>query len=320
MPGIQELTDPSPSSPSETGTGESDYKSLVTFKEYKRKILPLDGFIFWLATGIEKTVSGSVSYLTKKLQKEGESYEQSRVLFTTNEEVKPFHATSDTTWVGAFNDLRFVLGLCTYEHKETELYHYIGKSLSPAFARQFVDNADDINDQEPIVSNSLPIFLSLPSEGNPYLDRYPWPENVPVFPSFLVPDNQPPPYVTVHNDAESIKGIGMSAINITDSSGTQITSERVRLSLYGLSNTQAGNIREYIIRWALIHPWMMGVMNNPVISDARETSPNITTLAQKKTIDFDVMYQQNALRNSAVQLIRQAKINLEVKNATNSHN
>ncbi|UMM63162.1 hypothetical protein [Aristophania vespae] len=285
------------------------YGQHVQLKEYKRLILPLDGYVFWVATGKEILVTGALYFLTENIQKEAKSLEQRNVIFSSKEEVKPFNQlSSDQIWVGNLDETRFVFGSRSSQITQDGLFHYIGESISPIFSTQFIDDLNIINDDEVIVSNSLPIFMALPTQSNPYLDWCRWPENVPIFPSYIVPDSQAPPYITVDIDPSFQQSLTPGLISTSDKSSFQFVTETVCLTLYGLTNNQAVNVRDYIVRWAATNPDRLGITNCPIIRDIRKYQPEINTLAMIKTISFEVMYCQHAARECGAQLIHKAKL------------
>lgn len=268
MVSVQEEQGSPLSAAQSSGLHDIDSGQTITFKKYRRTVLPLDGYIFWVATGDSQSVEGSLHINTQSLQDVSENYDLGLVKFTCTTEIASFYDRDRTfIWVGDLGNARFVIGSHSFQYEQAGLYHYEGRTLTPVFAAQFIDDISAINVEELIVSNSLPFFMSLPYDTSPALDWCPWPENVPVFPSYCVPENQSPPYVAIHNDPETIKETSLSMVNSYTGSDSQIIKETVSLSLYGLTNLQAANIRNYILHWALLHPEKFGVVNNPFIRD-----------------------------------------------------
>ncbi len=180
----------------------------VAFQQYSRYVLPLDGYVFWIATGQTVNVTGSFHYAIEEQQDETETVALNRIVFTSEQEIQEFNAVAPgTIWIGALGDaadiagdpipgladltpfpVRFAFSRRKNFFRKAEVYHYVGTAILPAMATQIIDSLSDLP-TAPIVSNSLPIWLAQTGFG-------------PVYPSFLVPNNEAPPYIVAHIEPE----------------------------------------------------------------------------------------------------------------------
>ena len=198
----------------------------ITFVQYTKVILPLDQFIFWVRSdqlsasalynasrynaaayneapsvvtaAPELTVKGSLHWANTKQQNQDETLSVNQVVFTSLAEVIDLNAVGPNTiyiaTIGKEN-VRYAFSQRKSFYKQAALYHYVGTALYPAMASQIVDDVSLFNSTEPIVSNSLPLWLAL----NSYT---PLPGSLasplPLYPSFAVEENLEPPYGVVH--------------------------------------------------------------------------------------------------------------------------
>lgn len=293
------------------GLDDISYNEDVIFHEYRRKVLPLDGFLFWVKTYVSRTVSGSLHVSTHSQSTEIENYDLSQLVFSTTENIHTFHSTqADRVWVGHVGPIRFLIGAQKNTFKEAGLFHYSAETIPPSHRPQFIETEAELDGYTPVVGTSLPLFLSLPTDTTPALNWCPWPKDVPVFPSFSAPDNQEPPYIIVHNDPHKVQSAGMGAVDPLTGDTHQILQEHVRLTLVGLPHTQAANVRDYILHWALLHSDVLGIVNTPVLTDEKRALNEASALAMIKTLELDVMYSQNTVRHTALKLINTAKVTM----------
>jgi hypothetical protein len=261
-------------------------------------------------------VPGSLHYSTESLQTEEANFTKNRVVFSSqlpvadlneiNSEIlylATFDGPEATDLVGLAGTtaVRFAFSTRGSYYKQTNLWHYIGYAVYPTMASQIVDDPQFFNGLEPIVSNSLPIWLSL----NQYRPKYPVPvqlPRIPFYPSFLVPDNLEPPYVSVHIDYEDTDSMQALPFMGSDSSTSQLMRDNVRLVLYGCSNRVAQDLYYALMQHSL-DTQLWGVCNMPAIQDEKEGQSEYNTLAQKKRIVFEASYNQQAIRDIARQLI-----------------
>jgi len=290
----------------------------VTFTLYKRVALPLDGYIFWVnaslfseptpivnslsntaATknnqGSQFSIQGSLHYSTEQQQTEDSSYSRNSVVFTSKVEIEALTATNpNTMYVGEVDGIRFAFSVRRMLYRQAGLFHYQGNAIYGSMATQLVDSLSQLSDGSLIVSNSLPVWLTLNSL-------------VPIYPSFAVPDNITPPWCAVHIEPSSTAALQAIAYNDSVNSHYQLVRDHVRLTLYGLNNAKIMAFYDYVIGY-MTNSDLLGLMNDPIIRDEKQTQVEFGTLAQKKTIEFVVSYYQQSILNQSRQLIKNALV------------
>lgn len=323
----------------------------LTFTKYQRVVLPVDGYLFWLNTGITFSTVGSLHYGVDLRQAEDETIAVNRVLFTSEAEVQEFNAIApDVLWIGQLGDqaaseatqapgldqfepspVLFAFSSRDLYFRKANLFHYAGVAVQPALLAQLVDDRSALP-SEPIVGDSLPIWLSLTQYG-------------PVYPSFLVPQNAVPPYIVAHIPPEStealqafpsftveagpwtnivlgeVNGAAVNALAVNasmDPAGgassqtyellsDQLLRDRVRLTLYGFTNQRAIQYLNYLFDYSL-NTDAFGVMNMPVLRDEKRAQAEITAIAMKKSVEIDASYYQATAAAIARRLILSAQL------------
>lgn len=277
----------------------------ITFTQYSQTVLPVDGFVFWVNTGVTTTVQGSLHYSTDQQQNEDETIDINRVIFTALSQIDTFNtAAPNDLFIGTFEGIRFAFNARGSFYQQANLFHYLGNAVYPALASQLVDNPADIP-VEPIVSNSLPIWLSQNSFA-------------PVYPSFLVPANVVPPYVVAHieSDMTEVPSFPITtwpgtvepnsgASPLHDLPSTQLAKDHVRLTLYGFNNQTAIQYLVSLIEYS-VDSNNFGFGNSPAIKDQKRTQSELNVIAMKKTIDIDAWYFQATADAIARRLILSA--------------
>lgn len=294
------------------GLDAIDRGQTVEFTAYTKKVLPIDGYVFWVATGQIMTVKGSLHYATDRHQDEDQTIGVNRVIFTAEQEVTEFNVvSSNTLWVGSETtggeDLQVVFSRRSSLFKQADIWHYVGDAVYPALAAQLISNPTALLTAQPIVSNSLPIWLAQNSFAT-------------VYPSFLVPDNIEPPYIVAHIDPGGTEAIQQFPIfqwpGVTQSGSpapmhdlpsSQLMRDRVRLTLYGFNNQTAIQFYASLIEYSL-NTEAFGFGNSPAIMDDKRFQVEIAALAQKKTIEIVANYYQAAADAIARRLILSASI------------
>jgi hypothetical protein len=277
----------------------SQYQA-IPFVQYIRHVLPLDGYVFWLRTK-QTIVSGSLHVAARKEQREDETIAVNRVILTTGEEVQEFNEIGpDTIWVGENQGIRFAFSQTGPFYQAAGLYHYAGDAVYPALESQLVDVGEQLSDATLIVSNSLPAWLTLKSYTPAWL-VVPNPA-VMLYPSFAVPDNLRPPYGAVH--IEPAETLSISSLPAVCAMGahSQLASDRVRVTLYGLTNAAVMAWLDLVYQFSYDTD-TIGIMAPAIPRDEKRTQAELGILAMKKTFDFQVSYLQIALPNVARKLI-----------------
>lgn len=315
----------------------------IEFTAYTRKVLPFDGYVFWIRTDILEpsarfntfryaggvpfgqrgaaaqplnvegkpfqttlTARCSVHIATELRQDEAADFAQNRIIFTSLQPIQELNDIApDVLYIAEFEGTRFAFSQRGSFYKQSSAWHYVGYAVYSTMESQLIEDTRGFNRRALIVSNSLPAWLAL----NHYAPAWPVPVPFPpvaLYPSFLVPQNLPPPYVAVHIDGSQTVSIQAGAQFGPTLSETSLATDRVTLTLYGCANDVAISMVSAILQYAYDNgSAAFGVMNSPAVRDEKETQAELGTIAQKKRIVFDVNYYQGAMRNVARQLITQ---------------
>jgi hypothetical protein len=292
------------------GVDQISNDQTVTFQQYTKSTIPTDGYVFWIATGYSVQFAGSLHVLSERRQEEDQTLAANQFVFTAEEEVSQLNAIApDTLWVGAWGvdgtTLQVAFSATGMNYQQAGLWHYRGFAVYPALASQLITNAGDLP-AGPIVSNSLPIWLSQNSLA-------------PVYPSFLVPDNIVPPYITAHIDPNST--VALQSFPLFDWSGRsnpntdpsplyevpswQLMRDTVRLTMYGFTNQQAIQFYASLMDYS-VNTDDFGFCNSPSIVDDKRTQVEIAAIAMKKTMVIQASYYQGTADAIARRLILSA--------------
>jgi hypothetical protein len=305
------------------GLESIDRGQQITFQLYTKTVLPADGYVFWVAAGSSICVDGSLHYAVEEQQNETETQAVNHVIFTAEREVQEFNVIApNQVWIGSLESavagpplqsnqtpfpIMFAFSGRGNFYKQADVYHYRGIAILPTMMSQIINSASDLP-ADPIVSNSLPIWLSQTQFGT-------------VYPSFLVPNNIEPPYIVAHigeEDTSALAPLPFYGIGPNPSeppnpipgqpgfsypTSDQLMVDRVRLTLYGFNNQQALAYRDYLLNYSLTTDAFGVCRDDPVLRDAKLTQREIGVIAQKKTLDMTVSYYQSAVSDLAVRLI-----------------
>ena len=158
-------------------------------------------------------VQGSLHYSTQVRQEESETEAVNTVIFSAIQPVQMFNniapgvlwiatVEGDATTVGASQGfdgpITFAFSSHSDYYETADLYHYVGIAVLPTLKAQLIDGTDDLVDKGLWVSNSLSLILPLQQYRPPYWDGFSC--LIPLFPSYVLPDNLRPPYGAVHID------------------------------------------------------------------------------------------------------------------------
>lgn len=300
----------------EAGVEQLSRNQSVTFQQYTKSTLPTDGYVFWVASGAAQQFSGSLHILTDRRQEEDQTIAANKLLFTSEQEISQLNTIApDAMWIGTWQvdgaTLQVAFAETGLNYQQAGLWHYRGFAVYPALASQLVTSEADLP-VEPIVSNSLPIWLSLAGLAG-----------APVYPSFLVPDNVEPPYVTAH--IEPSETIALQAFPTYTWPGTptpptalqqmasaQLMRDTVRLTFYGFTNQRAIQFYAALIDYSL-NTDDFGFCNSPAIRDEKRMQVEIAALAMKKTLTILASYYQGTADAIARRLILSASITTTIQ-------
>ena len=295
----------------------------ITFVKYVKLVLPMDGYVFWVKadlvnpsavynsgafdtfygnqvpsigeTAQEITVKGSLHVSIDQRQAEDEIFAYNKVIFTTSQEITDLNEISpQTVYIGSYGGIRFSFSQRGKFYDAAGLYHYVGDAIYPVMDNLVIDDPIVFDVSNVIISNSLPIWLTL----NKYF---------PVYPSFAVPDNIVPPYAAVHIPPEGTEAIQSTPYIDGDNNHYQLAKDKVRITVYGLRNFNALDFVDYVNQYTLDTD-NMGIMNMPIIRDEKRSQNELSVLAMKKSIEYEVSYYQSRVRDIAKQYIENAFI------------
>jgi hypothetical protein len=273
----------------------------VTFIEYVRQVLPADGWIFWLNTGIAIEAIGSLHIAKRLEQREDETIGINRVTFTAEQPIENFNKVApNLMYIAEVGNIKFAFSNQDNFYKRADLYHYSGDAVYPALAEQIIDNIDDLDLDDQVVSNSLPIWLTLPESSVFGLDA----PTFQIYPSFLIPQDAEPPYASVHIGDGDTDGLAAAPTIGIEASHFQLCKDRVRITLYGVRNSDALDFQDYVNQFS-INTGLIGMMNSPVMRDAKRVQTEVGVIAQKKIIEYEISYNQSAIKDLSRQYILQ---------------
>lgn len=274
----------------------------VTFTQYRRLVLPLDGYIFWVNTGQTFAAQGSLHVAKTLEQREDETIGISRVVFTAEQALQDFDTVAPgVMYIATFGETRFAFSSHKNFYQQAGLFHYGGDAVYPALATQIIDNVSEVDPNDLIISNSLPVWLMLGSAAVFGLT----PPTYPIYPSFLVPQDAAPPYASVHIGESDTEALQSAPSFDYEGSHFQLARDRVRVTFYGLDNNAALDFQDFLFQYSL-NTDIIGVMSTPVIRDEKRTQRELGIIAQKKVFEIDISYYQQRLQTETPQLILSA--------------
>ena len=289
------------------GVETLDLQQTVEFELYKQVILPVDGFVFWakaslLAAGsvdpaysLTFLAQGSLHHTTTNRQDPDESFSVHRMVFTSLQPINNLgNIAPNYLYLATTDGEQYAFSTRSGWYRQAGLYHYSGDAVYSSLASQILNDPNQLG-QERVVSNSLPIWLKL----NQFF---------PIYPSLLVPDNLEPPYAVADIGEDSTSP--MQAAPFWDKQGNrwQLAKDTVRIVTYGIRNNTIMDWIDSVQSYALNNPEIFGIMNSPIPRDAKRGQTEISAIAQKKVITFDVNYYQNRMNSLSRQIIQSAFI------------
>ncbi len=247
-------------------------------------------------------VKGSFHYATEIEQNEDSTYDTNQVVFTSLSEIQEFNQIGpDFMYVCHYGDLTFAFSSRARLYEQADLYHYRGNALFSKSATQIIENPSTFNPSL-VISNSLPIWLYMPLYVPPY-PGFTCP--IPLYPSYLVDDNLPPPFGSVH--IEETETLEMSTFLGPRLQTANLCRDLVKVHLYGADNAVADNFMAFVEQYSA--DWMtIGFANSPNIKDEKAKQSEFRILSKYKSIEFLVNYLQGTSRDIARQFIEHARV------------
>jgi hypothetical protein len=296
----------------------------ITFTLYVKLVLPLDGYVFWVNAALltdsaiynatqynrleydqppsplprkQITIQGSLHYTSEVNQLEDRTAIFSNLIFTALEDIVDFKSINpQIMYIANYEDMKFSFNRRENFYKQADLYHYRGSPLYSIMDTQIIDTMTGFDTTNVIVSNSLPIWLTLT-------------QYFPMLPSFLVDQNLPPPYAAVDIDPRSTQALQSAPLITLNSSHYQLVKETVKITIYGTRNYNALEFQDYVFQYSLDTD-NIGLLNMPVIQDEKVTQSEFGIIAMKKSITFEISYYQKNLLDIARKLIEHAFIDV----------
>lgn len=301
-----------------------------------RLVLPLDGYVFWVRadlvsksalanalgtplnnatpnqvqyiTGFAPTVDiqGSLHYATETRQEEAENYQVNRVVFTAEDPIDDLNVVNpNLLYIGAFDGLKFAISARGSYYEQSDTHHYSGFAVYPDMESQLINSVLGFDTQNAVVSNSLPIWLSMNSYGTVPYEPFGSPPFT-LYPSFLVPQNISPPWASVHVYPEDTEAIAQSPNFGPTMSHYQLVKDRVKVTIWGSRNYSALDFVDFVSQYSLSQYHLFGIMNLPVVRDEKRTQSELNTIAMKKSVEFVINYNQSRTNDLSRQLILSA--------------
>ncbi len=299
------------------GLDTLDQKQSVAFTLYVKQTLPLDGFVFWLKADqivnppdwLAKmakvvTVEGSLHHATINTQSEDENFATQRIIFTAKDPVASLSEVApNTLYMAEIDGYKYAFSARSNWYKQADLYHYTGDAVYPALADMVVDDIADLDLTNRVVSNSMPIWLMFTHDRTPTFANE-WE----LYPSYLLPDNLMPKYAAVDIDSRLTRPLGAGKFYDRDGNRFQLVTDTVEISFYGVRNDEILDWIDAVVQYGIDSPSTFGVMNSPVPGDLKRNQVEIQTLAQKKTVTFQVCYYQTRLEAIVIKYILNAYV------------
>lgn len=307
----------------EAGVNTLDANQTITFTLYKRMVLPLDGFLFWVNYSLVTPVAGdppaslqikgALHYSVEVEQEEESTISMNTIVFTALTQCDVFNKIEPQfLYLAEYKGIRFTFSSQGKYFQQADLWHYLGVAVTSVMSTQIVDDIDVLNNlaNALIVTNSLPIWLSFPN----YLPDFNGGLVCPIknmFPSFLVPENEPPPYASIH--IEETKALQAFPFLSQTALSTQLACDTVRVTTYGVDNNDIIGFLNFVVQYSL-DVSLIGIMNMPSIVDEKQPQAEIQTIAQRKVIEFKVSYIQTLSADPGLtrQLIKHALVDIDV--------
>lgn len=297
------------------GVNVLDANQTIEFTLYQKYVLPADGFVYWINCNLphvanegepspKKLVKGALHFSTELQQEEESTISLNTIVFTALAPCDLFQQINPQyMYLATWMEARFSFSTQGKYFQQADLQHYVGTAVTAVMNTQIIDTQEQMDAISLTVTNSLPIWLAMPAYVPPY-PGFICPIKK-IFPSFLVPENEPPPYASIHiEDTEALVQTAMLGPRLTSS---QLSRETVKVIMYGVNSDDCVTFLNFVTQYS--YDWnYIGMSNMPIIRDEKLTQPEIQTIAQKKSIEFKINYVQTAVRDVARQFIEKFKV------------
>ena len=301
----------------------------ITFTKYLRVVLPLDGFVFWVRAGLVNAsalpntaplnkfapdqtsataaaetikVKGSFHYSVQRRQLDDQTLDVNSCVFTSQTSLEDFnYINPQVMYLGQFGKIRFSFSQRGNFFQQASLWHYVGDAVYPDMETQIIDTLDGFDLRNRVVSNSLPIWLALNQATPPF--PYPPGQYLPLYPSMLVPDDIYPPWGAV--DVVSTEVLSTAPyVDARTSSHYQLAQDTVKITFFGVRNFNVMDFVEYVNFMTSDPDPLFGIMNMPTVVDEKKTQAEMSVIAMKKSITYEITYNQTRMRDVAQAFIK----------------
>jgi hypothetical protein len=297
----------------------------IEFTLYRRYVLPLDGYVYWVkdATAPTLKVMGSLHYSSVLQQQTDNTQPLSRVIFTAENPVRDFaEIDPQTLYMATFEGVQFAFSTLAEHYQQANLWHYVGNGNFSEYANLVVDDVSQLPTERNI-SNSLPSWLEMQNWGQtawpdnpPFPTNPPWPvlipfPAIPLYPAFLSPMNLHPPYGTISIEPDQTTAYAQAPTFKPNLSSDQLAHDRVIITFYGVTDRQVQDFIAAVNQYSL-DTARIGIVGPIAIArdDQKATVPETLLLAEKKRVIFEVSYLQSVQRDIAQQMIEEVIVHV----------
>lgn len=286
---------------------------VLTFVRYDMMILPTDGYVFWVASATSVSAPGSFHIATARNSREDETVSTNSVVFTTQTDIVELNVQAPgSIWIATVNGTQFAFSQRGMFYQQTATYHYRGAAVWASLASLLVPDPSYLVGLEPIVSNSLPAWLTLKTYNPAYLrTRNP---GITIYPAFLSPSNiaapassQFPAVGTVSiRKTETYQPVPYWSVQSNKSGAVsgqyQLAKDTVKIVFYNCNNNQAEDFLALVLQYAEFAEGF-GIVTAGAIQDEQRAQDELMAISMKKSIEFEVSYLQTRMDTIARQLI-----------------
>jgi len=278
----------------------------ITFTKYVQRVLPVDGWVFWVkaslidgeAAPFTKVYSGTLHQSVNQTQEATKTNAVTNIILTANKPIDELKEVSATVmWLGEYDGSKFSFNVQNAFYDNARQYHYAGDAVYVENTPNIIDDIDDLDLENGIVTNCIPVFITLN-------------EQVQIYPAFLAPTNLKPPYATI--EVKDTRGIAAGqSYNPFEDSG-MLQWDKVELTIYGLRKKQLSDFLKYLENQQLVTE-AFGMYWLPSVQNENVPQSEINVLTNKKVLNFDVNYTFDAVRSQAEAFIRSITVDFFIR-------
>jgi len=278
----------------------------ITFTRYVSKILPIDGWHFWVKAELldgetepfNKVVSGTLHQSVNQTQEATKSNAITSIILTVNQPIDLLkEVNQESMWLGEYDGSKFSFNIQNAFYDNANQFHYAGDAVYIENSDAFIDDINDLNLDDTVITNCIPLFIALNDQ-------------VQIYPAFLNPTNLKPPYATIEVKQTTGVAAGITFNEFDDSKLMQW--DKVELSIFGLRKKQLSDFLKYLTTKQL-ETEAFGIYWLPSIQNENIPQSEVNILTNKKVLSFDVNYVIEDIRNAATAFIENIFVDFFVK-------